>query len=189
MKTTFNLLAFLALLVLAWEWLQVAVIRQNRRSLIWAQANERKNQTNKKLIVIGDPDADNFAFDGLRDMLQGGDWRTYAYGYGDVCIDINGCPQVADKPGRSIKADLKDVLPTLATNSAVIFISCVLEYVDDLPTIAAELERISGGDLFIVNMEPHSLKTRYAPNLGYSFPRKWRIINAPPNGRLQFVKI
>jgi hypothetical protein len=189
MKTTFNLLIFLAVLVLLWEWLQVAVIRQNRRRQIWSQAIDRTNETKKHLIVIGDPDADNFAYSDIRDTLQGGNWKTMAYGYGDVCIDINGCPQVADKEGRSIKGDLKDVLPTLATNSAVIFISCVLEYVDDLPTIAAELERISGGDLFIVNIEPNSLKTRYAPNLGYSFKRKWRIIHAPPNGRLQFVKI
>lgn len=50
------------------------------------------------------------------------------------------------------------MLRTFEDNFGVIFVSCVLEYVDDVESCIAELERVSGGsDLFVVTVSPYCL--------------------------------
>jgi hypothetical protein len=72
--------------------------------------------------------------------------QLHLYGCGDVCVDMNGCETCTN----GITTRIEDFLPTLENNSYVIFISVVLEYVDDLPAVIKDLERVSGGDLFVV---------------------------------------
>lgn len=124
--------------------------------------------TCKRIFVIGDPHNDNKSVDGKAD-----------YGCGDICLDKEtGC----DLCPVGVKDSLENFLPKLADNSYVIFVSCVLEYVDNFQEVTKELMRVSGGDLFIVNLEPNTLKTRFFPNLGYGgkFRRKRIIYSAPP---------
>jgi hypothetical protein len=67
--------------------------------------------------VIGDPDA------GMHTRLM------RAYGCGDVCVDLNGCP----KCPVTVVADItKGPIPDVADDSAVVFVSCVLEYVSEI---------------------------------------------------------
>ncbi|MBK8263789.1 MAG: hypothetical protein IPK80_20940 [Nannocystis sp.] len=57
----------------------------------------------------------------------------------------------------SIVADItRGKIPNIADDSAVVFVSCVLEYVEDLHGALAEIARIAGSpdNLFIVNVQP-----------------------------------
>ncbi len=137
------------------------VVRRARRRSLYAAALERAHATGKPLLVFGDPD------EGIVDPLLG-----RSYGCGDVCTDLTGCPRCpSGLPGRA-----EDVLPRLPANSHVVFASCVLEYVDDVEHVARELWRVSGGDLFVAHVEPHSLTARLYPGA------RRRILRAPPDG-------
>ena len=149
----------------------ILIGRKNRRIQIYNLAQNKAKETGKRLFVIGDPKNDNTSIDGKAD-----------YGCGDICLDkTTGC----DICPQGVKADIGDYLPNLPDNSYVIFVSCVLEYVDDFEEVKKELFRVSGGDLFVVNLEPYTLKTTFFPNLGYGdkFKRKRIIYNAPPYGK------
>lgn len=89
----------------------------------------------KPLVVVGAPDA------GV----------TAGYGCGDITIDAgsSSCP-------RFMQADITKKIP-LADNSAVVFVSCVLEYVDDYPAAMKELRRVAGSHLYVVRVEPWTL--------------------------------
>lgn len=150
-----------------YELFIILIHRKNRRKKIFSLAEQRAKETGKRLFVIGDPNNDNKSIDGKAD-----------YGCGDICLDKEtGC----DLCPNGVKESLETFLPKLQDNSYVIFTSCVLEYVDNFEMVKKELLRVSGGDLFVVNIEPYSLKTNLCPNLGYKkFPRKRIIYSAPP---------
>ena len=157
LRTTANF----ALGSLCAELVTSLVFRRARRRSLYAAALERARVTGKPLLVFGDPD------EGIVDPLLG-----RSYGCGDACTDITGCPKCpSGLPGRA-----EDVLPRLAPGSHVVFASCVLEYVDDVELVARELWRVSGGDLFVAHVEPHSLAARLYPGA------KRRILQAPPDG-------
>lgn len=138
-------IVFIILLLLIFEFI-VACHRKIRRRIEFERAQKRSNKTGKPLMVIGDPD--NGAFS----KFTGRD-----YGEGDITVDITGCP----KCKNGVKAKIEDLLPTLKTNSFVIYVSCVLEYVDDFPNVIQHLQRVSGGDLFIVNVEPYCISAYF----------------------------
>jgi hypothetical protein len=76
-------------------------------------AMERASALGRRLVVIGDPDA------GLHTRLM------RAYGCGDVCVDLNGCPRCP----VTVVADItKGPIADIADDSAVVFVSCVFEY-------------------------------------------------------------
>jgi hypothetical protein len=106
-------------------------------------AKTRSKETGKKLLVIGDPD------NGFSNKYFGSD-----YGCGDLCVDLIGC----NCPNQ-IKSKIETILPKLQTDSYVIYISCVLEYVDNnvIDGIITELKRVGGKDVFIVTVDPYSL--------------------------------
>lgn len=117
-----------------------------RKTEIYNMARKRALETGKKLMVIGDP---------MNGSVLN---RTYnypvygpPYGYGDLCIDLSGCPE---NTGKSIKSKLEDVIDTFDTDSYVIYISQTLEYLDTnvLEDTLKHLIRVSNGDLFIVHM-------------------------------------
>src|SRR5437016_529718 len=84
-----------------------------RRSDYYELALARAEALDRPLVVIGDPNAHV-----TRD----------AYGYGDVCVDLNGCPS-APEGVRVVEADVSvpGSIP-LPDDSAVVFVACVLEY-------------------------------------------------------------
>jgi hypothetical protein len=104
----------------------------------------RSKEIGKPLMVIGDPD------NGTSNKYLGRDYEC-----GDICVDLIGCK----KCNNGLKQKIENYLPTLKTNSYVIFISCVMEYMDNavIDKTIAELKRVSGGNLFIVTVDPYSL--------------------------------
>lgn len=127
-----------------------AIVRFRERSAAFKSASERAATLGRKLVVVGDPDA------GMHTRL------LRAYGCGDVCVDLNGCPKcpvtvVADITAGPV-ADVPD-------DSAVVFVSCVLEYVGDLDAALREIARIAGSpdNVFVVNVQPWTLTARLYP--------------------------
>jgi hypothetical protein len=57
-----------------------AMVRFRERTVAFMSAMERATALGRRLVVIGDPDA------GMHTRL------ARAYGCGDVCVDLNGCP-------------------------------------------------------------------------------------------------
>jgi hypothetical protein len=165
-----NILIGVSILIIAllfYELFIILIWRKQRRKNIYELALKKSKETGKRLFVIGDPNNDNKSIDGKAD-----------YGCGDICLDKEtGC----DICPNGVKDSLENFLPKLQDNSYVIFASCVLEYVSNFEMVKKELNRVSGGDLFIVHIEPYSLKTNLCPNLGYGkFKRKRIIYSAPP---------
>lgn len=124
--------------------------RYIRRKQVFQIASDRSKALHKPLLVIGDPD------NGTTNHFLG-----RSYGCGDLCLDITGC--IGCPNGK--KYTVEDYLPTLESNSYVIFISCVLEYVETehLDFIIDEIRRVSGGDYFIVSVDPLSLTAWFYP--------------------------
>ena len=58
-----------------------ALIRFRERTAAFELAMQRASALGRRLIVIGDPDA------GMHTRLM------RAYGCGDVCVDLDGCPR------------------------------------------------------------------------------------------------
>ena len=137
-----------------------ALVRFRERSAAFKAATERATALGRRLVVIGDPDA------GLHTRL------LRAYGCGDVCVDQNGCP----KCPVTIVADVtKGPIQEIADDSAVVFVSCVLEYVVDLQAALAEVARMAGSstNVFIVTVQPWTLTARLYPGA------RWRGNTAP----------
>lgn len=149
MKTWIKIILFIIGLLILYE-LVLTYTRYLKRKRIFDIAKKSAQDLGKPLMVIGDPDngATNFMF-------------GRCYECGDVCLDITGCPSCSN----GIKQKIEDYLPTLECNSYVIFISCVLEYVDTnkLDFIMKEINRVSGGNYYIVSVEPMSLTALLYP--------------------------
>lgn len=121
--------------------------KMNRRKL-FKKAQKRAKLTNKKLLVIGDP------YNGVASISTGADYHC-----GDLCIDLTGCPKCTN----SIEAKLEDVISKINLNEYVIYISCVLEYVDKLPKILSYLNKVDRKNIFIVTVEWYSLNAYFYP--------------------------
>ncbi|MBL9105116.1 MAG: hypothetical protein JNL82_29490 [Myxococcales bacterium] len=130
--------------------LGMAFHRFEVRRRIFDAAARRASQLGRPLIVVGDPDA------GMHTGIK------RAYGCGDMCIDKNGCPLCT----VTKVADLtKGPIDGIADDSAVVFVSCVLEYVADPEAALRELRRIAGSpdNLFLVFVEPWTLTAALYP--------------------------
>jgi len=136
----------------AWESL-VAWARFVERKRLFALAQERAKALGKPLVVVGDPDA------GAHTRL------ARAYDCGDLCVDLNGCPNCAN----AVRLDLTKGRLPVADNSAVVFVSCVLEYVDDLKTAWLELRRAAGQELYVATVGGWSFTTWLFPGA------KWKL--------------
>lgn len=139
--------------------------RQHQRKEIFNMATERKKITRKPLLVVGSPTEGSSS-----------KWLGTTYGCGDMCVDIVGCSSCKNQK----KVSLEEFLPLQEDNSYVIYISCVLEYMDNLDNLdelEKELHRVSGGDLFIVHIKSDT----FTSFLYWGGPTpKWRIHKAPP---------
>lgn len=141
------MLAQLGAAAVAWEagwWLR----RRQQRSTIYQSALDTARALSRPLVVVGAPDA------GV----------TAGYGCGDVSVDTadSACP-------AHLRADVTGRLP-FADDSTVVFVSCVLEYVDDYPAALRELRRISGRWLYLVRVEPWTLAAYLYPGAKRTLP-------------------
>lgn len=128
---------------LGWWWR-----RRSLRSKTYQLAAAEAQRLGRPLVVVGAPD--------------GG--VTSGYGCGDVTVDIvrsESCP-------NPLVADITKPLP-FEDNSVVVFVSCVLEYVDDADGALRELCRVSGGHFYVVRVEPWTLTSIFYPNARRSF--------------------
>lgn len=130
------------LLVPLWEcawWLR----RQFRRSNAYRDALAHARRIGRPLVVVGAPDSG----------------PTSGYGCGDVTVDIaaSSCP-------RAVRADITKRIP-LPNDSAVVFVSCVLEYVGDVESAKREILRVAGDRSRVhhVNVEPWTLTAYLYP--------------------------
>lgn len=140
-------MAPLALLLAAWEaaWWQKRCVD---RSDTYRRALACSRQTGKPLLVVGAPDR-----------------GATSSPSGDIVLDIG--------PSRApvtIQADVCRRIP-LPDDSVVAYVSCVLEYVEDLPTALRELRRVARDRIFIVRVQPWTLAA-------YLYPGARRTINA-----------
>jgi hypothetical protein len=130
---------------LGWWWR-----RRSLRATTYERAASEAKRLGRPLVVVGAPD--------------GG--VTSGYGCGDVTVDIvrsESCP-------NPLVADITKPLP-FKDDSVVIFVSCVLEYVEDSEVALRELCRVSGGHLFVVRVEPWTLTALFYPGAKRAFPR------------------
>jgi hypothetical protein len=147
------------LTILVYELYLAMVNRRQKRRDAFNAALQRNVETSKPLLVIGDPDGR------LLSRILGRDSDC-----GDMCLDLRGCSKCqSGEPG-----DPFERIKQLGTNASVVFVDTgQLERVPDMPAALSELQRISGGDLFIAHIEPWSL-------LSLLPPYKRRIKSAPP---------
>lgn len=136
----------------------MALHRFEARRRAFDAAARRAALLQRPLVVVGDPDA------GAHTRI------IRAYGCGDLCVDINGCPlckvvQVADITAGPV--------PGVADDSAVVFVSCVLEYVGDAAAAVRELRRIAGSpdNLFDVSVQPWTLTAALYPGARWTAVR------------------
>lgn len=140
---TYAGMARVALAGIAGVELAAATDRFEDRRRSFALAQRRATETGRRLVVIGAPGA------GLHTRL------LPAYGCGDVCVDLQGCPACP----VSESVDLATSQTSVADNSAVVYVSCVLEYVNDPVAAMREIRRMAGDDsnIFLVTVQPWTL--------------------------------
>jgi len=144
-----------------------ALRRFRRRREAFEAAVRRATETGRPLVVVGDPDA------GAHTRL------LRAYECGDLCIDLRGCPRCQTMKVADIT---KGPIDGIADDSAVVFVSCVLEYVADPTAALRELARIAGAreNLFLVLVEPWTLTATLYPGARWSGIANERIIAMQP---------
>ncbi|MBA3545721.1 MAG: hypothetical protein H0T76_04490 [Nannocystis sp.] len=127
-----------------------ALYRFEARRRCFEAAARRAYQLGRPLVVVGDPDA------GAHTRL------VRAYGCGDLCLDLQGCPMCRVMQAADLTAG---PVPGVADDSAVVFVSCVLEYVADPEAALSELMRMAGShdNLFIVFVEPWTITATVYP--------------------------
>ena len=156
-------------IIVMWD---VLVQRNYRRFMLSRRAQRVAARTGKPLLVIGSP-------------YLGGISGTIAkwlglYPCGDICVDIQGCQTCPNQSSMHAEQFLALQKP----DSHVIFISCVLEYIDDIEGTIEQLRRVSGGDLFVVfidNPIDFLMSGSYIDvSTGQYIQRRWKILAAPP---------
>lgn len=105
-----------------------ALSRHRARTATFERAQTQAASLGRPLVVVGDP------FSGAHTRLMP------AYGCGSVCLDLTGCP--ACPVGH--RTDLAVDRAPVGDDTAVVFSSCVLEYVPDAPAALVELLRMAG---------------------------------------------
>lgn len=129
--------------------------RWQHRRASFAAATARALELNRPLVVIGDPHG------GAHTRLMP------AYGCGDLCIDLRGCPRCANYRVADIT---QGPIDGVSDDSAVVYVSCVLEYVDDVDAARREIMRIAGdpANAFIVTVQPWTFTAALYPGARWS---------------------
>lgn len=141
---TYASAARITLAALAGAELAAAADRHAERTRLYGMAQAMAAATGRTLVVVGNPDT------GAHTRLAA------AYGCGDVCVDLVGCAQCP----VSVAVDLtRGRVEAVPDDSAVVFVSCVLEYVSDPQAAMREVLRMAGDPSRVVNVavQPWSL--------------------------------
>lgn len=146
-----------ALGIVTYELYMALVVARQKRRDVFNLALQSQSATSKPLFVIGDPDA-GFS------RVMGRDFDC-----GDKCFDERACA----KCEGSVAGDIAQALSAQGSNSAVVFVNGKLESAPDVNALMGELQRVSGGDLFVVT-EPRWRLMSLLP------PRKRWVMTAPP---------
>ncbi len=139
----------------------MALRRFEQRRRAFAAAARRAAELDRPLVVVGDPDA------GAHTRL------VRAYDCGDLCLDLHGCPRCEVMQAADLTAG---PVPGIADASAVVYLSCVLEYVSDPQAALRELNRMAGSpdNLFLVFVEPWTLTAALYPGA------RWAVVDEDP---------
>lgn len=170
--------ARIALGAIAGVELFTGLARASRRRELFAAAQARSDATGRPLVVVGDPDA--------------GAWTRFLareYGCGSVCLDLTGCPSCPVAFAADITAGPVTSVPS---DSAVVYVSCVLEYVEDVCAGWAEILRMAGSpeNVFLVDVDPMSFTAVLYPgarNVIWREPGSPVLYEAPVTGTRKFV--
>lgn len=151
--------------------------RQMERQNIFKQAKNRSIKMKRPLLVYGDPyNGKGSKF--FNRFIKG-------YGCGDETVDLTGCL----KCKNGVKSDMLKHLKTKASNSQVIFVSCVLEYLDDIEDVFKEMKRVAGGfeNIFVVSVNEFSLAAYFYQDSNHSSKN---LIYGPPKFKdLRYKKL
>lgn len=165
--------------MLLYRFKDAIFFRHHRRIKVFNMAMKKSIETGKQLMVIGDPYTGSYITK-MYNKIFG------TYSCGDVCVDLTGCPKCSKQTDK-IVGNIENILSNYKYNNFVIFVSCVLEYVDDIDFVISELYRVSGGDLYVVfTKNPVS---SYHDDAG-TFGIKNKIISAPPeSGEIRYKRM
>ena len=141
------------------------IYRQNERSRIFKMAEKQSQKIGKSLLVVGDP------YNGIGSRFYNN--FIEGYGCGNITIDLTGCPMCPN----GVKSDIYSYLKEQDDNSMVIFISCVLEYVDNIDDVIKEIYRVASNNIFIVTVNEYSLSAYFYSEDNYYAKN---IIKGPP---------
>jgi hypothetical protein len=151
MKLTI-ILFILFFLLFVYEFIH-GIVRQNNRNNYFKMAQTRSRELNKPLVVVGDP------YNGIGSIIY--NMFMEGYGCGDETVDLTGVPRCPN----GIKQDILSYLSSKESNSCVLFISCVLEYVDEdeIDDIIRQIKRVAGSlkNVFIVSINKDTLSARF----------------------------
>ena len=138
--------------------------RFRSRERLFDLARKRAALLGRPLVVIGDPDT------GMHTRL------ARAYDCGELCVDLTGCPSCP----FGARVDLNRERIPARDGSAVVFISCTLELVEDLPQAWREILRVAGDrrNVFVAHIQPRCLTAWFYPGV------RWRIEQAPPGSEV-----
>ena len=164
---TLTTAALLAAIAGSWELYQ-NIYRHWQRYDGYRWARARADELERPLIVVGDPEAGSTCR-----------WFGAASGYGDVCMDLTGCPG-APKGVERVGGDAFPALARRPANSAVVFVSFVLEYVEDPAAFYAEVKRVAGctENLRVLTVNPYTFcALSYAED---TYAARWRIFGLEP---------
>ena len=153
------------------------VQRQKDRNNIYTLAESRAKELGKPLLVYGDP------YYGLGSRFF--NMFMEGYGCGDETVDLTGCPLCPN----CVKSDMLVHLKTKESDSQVIFVSCVLEYIDDIEETISEMKRVAGSldNIFVVTVKNNSFSAYLYQEDEYAAKN---LIQAPPLFKeLSFRKI
>ena len=143
------------------------IIRQKHRQKIFNLAQKRSQDTSQNLVVFGDP------YNGLGSRFY--NMFMDGYGCGDETVDLTGAPKCL----KGIKSDILEYLQAQKSNSKIVFISCVLEYIKNIQPVVDEIIRVSGGieNVFIVTVSDFTLSAYLYSEDDY---KALNIIKGPP---------
>ncbi len=156
--TLWKIAKFAAVWELGW-WQR----RDAARTKVMLDAALRAKALGRPLLVIGAPDHG----------VTGG------YPCGDMTAEnqpSSACPNFTS-------IDLSSGHLPIADNSVVVFVSCTLEYVPDLVPAMNELLRVSGGEMYVVRVQPWTLTAYFYPGAQRTLP--WSSGRLPEGTYLQ----
>lgn len=146
------------LIPLFMDYLFRITVRRKRKATILKLAEEKAKETKKPLLIFNSKS--------------------------NAIISDKG--NLTDK--EEIHGDITELISNLKDNSFVVVVSETLEYVDDIKTTLEELVRISGSDLYIINLEKHAPKLLYDANIINIMDQPFYMFSEPQYGNNKQVK-